>query len=46
MPSSADELPRVEHIGKLRYIEQVLMETLRTVADRAGVSAEGARGHR
>jgi len=24
-----DELPRVEQIGKLRYIEQVLMETLR-----------------
>jgi len=24
-----DELPRVEHIGKLRYVEQVLMETLR-----------------
>ena len=24
-----DELPRVEHIGKLRYVEQLLMETLR-----------------
>ena len=24
-----DELPRVEHLAKLRYIEQVLMETLR-----------------
>jgi len=24
-----DEVPRVEHIGKLRYVEQVLMETLR-----------------
>ena len=24
-----DETPRIEHIGRLRYIEQVLMETLR-----------------
>lgn len=24
-----DEMPRVEHIGRLKYIEQVLMETLR-----------------
>ena len=24
-----DEMPRVEHLGRLRYIEQILMETLR-----------------
>jgi cytochrome P450/NADPH-cytochrome P450 reductase len=24
-----DEMPRVEHLGELRYVEQVLMETLR-----------------
>lgn len=24
-----DEMPRIEHVGKLRYIEQVLMESLR-----------------
>jgi cytochrome P450/NADPH-cytochrome P450 reductase len=41
-----DEMPRIEHLAKLRYIEQILMETLRHLADRAGVRAASARRHR
>ncbi|MBK9656840.1 MAG: hypothetical protein IPO66_15865 [Rhodanobacteraceae bacterium] len=35
-----NEMLRIEHLAKLRYIEQILMETLAHLAHRAGVCAQ------